>query len=71
MSQITLNLLLKTQSDMKNGINWLKCIIEKGVKFEFQNAINIISNEFSIKVSIMQGVVNNDMMKIRKTFEIG
>jgi hypothetical protein len=52
-------------------MNWLKDTIERGVKSEFLNAINIITNEFNIKLTMVQGIFGNDMAKMRKTFETG
>jgi hypothetical protein len=50
MSKITLNLILRVQTDLKEGINWVKRVVKGGIKFEFQKAIGIITNEFSIKM---------------------
>jgi hypothetical protein len=66
MSRINMNLLLKVQTDLKDGINWMKKTMESGIKFEFEKAVGMITNEMNIKLSIFQGSVDNNIKKLRK-----
>jgi hypothetical protein len=66
-----LNAVKNINKELKTGINWLKNTIEKGVKCEFQLAINGITNESNIKLSMTQGLFDEKLNKIRKTMEIG
>jgi hypothetical protein len=66
MNEVTLNLMLKIQGNIKDEFNWLKNIMEKGIKFEIKSSTEEIIREFTIRTSMIHGEIGNDLRKLRK-----
>jgi hypothetical protein len=65
-NEIIIDLILKVQGNIKGGFNWLKNIVENGIKFELRNSTAEIIKEFTIKTAMSYGKMNNNLNKLRK-----